>query len=124
MKIYIWCIKTSTQNLVCSQHQLHTVHTCKLSQAKTMHRHSNQVQTAPTQLPPPKSALLLKEQHSHDRLTVFRSSRRVLTPLSISSLSWGVSGHGYSEALNLPQHAHLINSAITSKPLNRLSTPL
>ena len=27
--------KTSTQNLACSQRQIHTVHTCKLSQTKT-----------------------------------------------------------------------------------------
>ena len=26
--------RTSTQNLACSQRQIHTVHTCKLSQAK------------------------------------------------------------------------------------------
>ena len=34
MKLCIWRKKTSTQNLVCSQRQIHTVHTCRLSQAK------------------------------------------------------------------------------------------
>ena len=31
--------KTSTQNLACSQRQIHTVHTCKLLQAKTTKGH-------------------------------------------------------------------------------------
>ena len=34
MKIYTGCVKTSTQNLVCSQPHIHTVHTCKLLQVK------------------------------------------------------------------------------------------
>ena len=33
--LYIWRIKTSIQNLACSQRQIHTVHTCRPSQAKT-----------------------------------------------------------------------------------------
>ena len=32
---YIWHIKTSTQNLACSQYQMHAVHTPGISQAKT-----------------------------------------------------------------------------------------
>ena len=35
MEIYIWRIKTSTQNLASSQRQIRTVHRCRLSQAKT-----------------------------------------------------------------------------------------
>jgi len=35
---YIAHTKTSTQNLACSQRQIHTVHTCKLSQAKNYQR--------------------------------------------------------------------------------------
>ena len=34
--------KNSTQNLACSQRQMHTVHTCKLSQAKTGKKHPDQ----------------------------------------------------------------------------------
>ena len=37
---YIAHKKTSTQNLACSQRQIHTVHTCKLSQAKTTKGHA------------------------------------------------------------------------------------
>lgn len=33
--------------------------------------------------------------------TICRSSMRAFTPASISFLSWGVSGHGYSVALKL-----------------------
>ena len=33
MKIYEWRIQTSTQNIASSQRQIHTVHTCKLSQS-------------------------------------------------------------------------------------------
>ena len=36
--VYIWHIKTSTQNSACSQRQIHTVHTCKLSQGKTSYQ--------------------------------------------------------------------------------------
>ena len=35
MEMYVWCIKTSIQNLVCSQHQINTVHTFRLSQTIT-----------------------------------------------------------------------------------------
>ena len=38
--LYIAHKKTSTQNLACSQRQIHTVHTCKLSQAKTTKGHA------------------------------------------------------------------------------------
>ena len=51
--------KTSTQNFACSQHQIHTAHTCRLLRAKTTKGHSYQkVQTAPTHLPLPKSAAI------------------------------------------------------------------
>ena len=38
--LYIAHKKTSTQNLACSQRQIHTAHTCKLSQAKTTKGHA------------------------------------------------------------------------------------
>ena len=34
-KLLYSALKTSTQNHACSQRQIHTVHTCQLSQAKT-----------------------------------------------------------------------------------------
>ena len=37
--MYVWRIKTSTRNLACLQRHMHTVRTCRLSQAKTT-RHS------------------------------------------------------------------------------------
>ena len=36
--LYIVHKKTFTQNHACSQHQVHTVHTCKFSQAKNYRR--------------------------------------------------------------------------------------
>ena len=38
MKNYIWRIKHSTQNLACSQRQIHTEYTYKLSQVKTAYK--------------------------------------------------------------------------------------
>ena len=35
MKIYVWCIKNPTQSFACSKHQMHTVHQCRLWQAKS-----------------------------------------------------------------------------------------
>ena len=57
--LYIAHKKTTTQTLACSQRQIHTVPTCKLSQAKTTKGHSYQkVQTAPTHPPLPKSGTI------------------------------------------------------------------
>ena len=43
MKMVIWHIKTSTQNLACSQRQIHTVQACRFSQAKSdQKKHSYQ----------------------------------------------------------------------------------
>ena len=52
MNEYIWFTKTPTQNHACSQRQIHTVHTCEFSQAKTTKDiHAKKAQT-PTHPPP------------------------------------------------------------------------
>lgn len=43
-------------------------------------------------------------------LTVFRSAKRVLTPLSISSRSCGFSGQGYKDALKLKTKYYLLTT--------------
>ena len=56
--LYIAHKKTTTQTLACSQRQIHTVPTCKLSQAKTTKGHIQKVQTAPTHPPLPKNGTI------------------------------------------------------------------
>ena len=46
--LYIWHIQASTQILVCSRHQMHTVHTCRLTQAKTTKDIHTKTQRPPT----------------------------------------------------------------------------
>ena len=54
MKMYTWRIRSSTQNLARSQRELHTVHTCWLSQAKTTkHVHASKVHKSPPSPTPP-----------------------------------------------------------------------
>ena len=73
--LYIAHKKTSTQNLACSQRQIHTLHTCKLSQAKTTKGHSYQkVQTALAYPPTPSIYFLIP---------ILILSRRFLTEFSV-----------------------------------------
>ena len=114
MKSYIWRMKASTQNLACSQRQMHTVHTCRLSEARTTKDTPPNKVLAITPPPPPHPLFLLflllymymAHQNSHAKPCVVTAPDTHSQCIQVGSHRLKLSHTGTSKVLNNPPTSH------------------